>query len=67
MAAGFRKHNGGDTVRFGFYWNLAEWEAQIVPKEGGQLKGALVDRYGRARTAIGLLSALHECARCSNR
>lgn len=20
MAAGFRKHNGGDTVRFGFYW-----------------------------------------------
>ena len=47
MTAGFRKHNGGDTVRFGFYWNLAEWEAQIVPKEGGQLKGTPVDRYLR--------------------
>jgi hypothetical protein len=31
---------GGDTVRFGFYWNRREWEARIVPKEGGTLPGA---------------------------
>ena len=47
MALGFRKHVGGDSVRFGFYWNLAEWEAQIVPAAGGELKGAATDRYIR--------------------
>jgi hypothetical protein len=39
MALGFNKFRGGENVRFGFYWNLKEWEAQIVPKEGGELKG----------------------------
>ncbi|HEX6974140.1 MAG TPA: hypothetical protein VF147_07055 [Vicinamibacterales bacterium] len=39
MALGFNKFRGGESVRFGFYWNLKEWEAQIVPKEGGELKG----------------------------
>ena len=39
MAMGFNKYFGGDNVRFGFYWNVREWEAQIVPKEGGELKG----------------------------
>lgn len=38
MTAGFKRHHGGDTVRYGFYWNLGEWEAQIVPKEGAELK-----------------------------
>lgn len=47
MAAGFKRHNGGDTVRYGFYWNLGEWEAQIVPKEGGELKGTPADRFVR--------------------
>ena len=39
MALGFSKFHGGDNVRFGFYWNVKEWEAQIVPKEGGELEG----------------------------
>ena len=39
MALGFTKYRGSDNVRFGFYWNLREWAAQIVPKEGGELKG----------------------------
>lgn len=47
MALGFRKHLGGDLVKFGFYWNLAEWEAQIVPAAGGELKGTKNDRYVR--------------------
>jgi hypothetical protein len=47
MALGFAKHVGGDHVRFGFYWNLGEWEAQIVPAAGGVLKGGRGDRYVR--------------------
>jgi len=47
MAMGFHKYFGGDTVRFGFYWNLGEWEAQIVPKEGGELKGSGDQAYLR--------------------
>lgn len=47
MTAGFTRYNGGDTVRYGFYWNLAEWEAQIVPKEGAELKGTRADTYIR--------------------
>jgi hypothetical protein len=47
MALGFRKQRGGDMVKFGFYWNVAEWEAQIVPAEGGQLKGDASTRYVR--------------------
>lgn len=34
------KHKGGDTVKAGFYWNAKEWQATIVPKEGGPLPGA---------------------------
>ena len=47
MALGFRKQVGGEHVRFGFYWNLAEWEAQIVPAAGGDLKGTTDDKYIR--------------------
>lgn len=39
MAMGFNKFRGGDNVRYGFYWNVKEWEAQIMPREGGELKG----------------------------
>jgi hypothetical protein len=39
MAAGFRKFKGGDMVGYGFYWNVGEWEAQVVPKDGAELKG----------------------------
>ncbi|HVL69541.1 MAG TPA: hypothetical protein VM364_19945 [Vicinamibacterales bacterium] len=47
MALGFRMHRGGDRVKFGFYWNLAEWEASIVPAAGGELKGADTAKYLR--------------------
>ena len=47
MALGFAKHVGGDRVKFGFYWNLAEWEAQLVSAEGGELKGDGSNRYVR--------------------
>ena len=47
MALGFTKYSGGDDVRFGFYWNAREWEAQIVPKEGGTLKGSKAISYLR--------------------
>jgi hypothetical protein len=47
MAVGFKKYNGGEMVRYGFYWNVGEWEAQIVPREGAQLKGTPADSYLR--------------------
>ena len=53
MAMGFNKYHGGDNVRFGFYWNVKEWEAQIVPKEGGELKGSADLSYVRLPLAGG--------------
>ena len=47
MALGFTKKNGGDVVPAGFYWNLKEWEAQIVPAPGGALKGDAAARFVR--------------------
>lgn len=47
MALGFNKHNGGDSVKFGFYWNMKEWEAQIVPAAGGTLNGDAAAKYLR--------------------
>jgi hypothetical protein len=47
MTLGFSRHNGGDQVTFGFYWNRTEWEAQIVPAGGGVLKGEAGTRYLR--------------------
>ena len=47
MAMGFNKYHGGDNVRFGFYWSVKEWEAEIVPKEGGELKGSADLSYVR--------------------
>ena len=38
---------GGDEVRGGFYWNRREWEACMVPKEGGTLRGTPDDAYLR--------------------
>ncbi len=40
MAVGFKKYNGGHTVRYGFYWNVGEWEAQIVPRIRASLPGS---------------------------
>jgi hypothetical protein len=47
MTLGFEKRRGGDAVKFGFYWNVAEWEAQIVPAAGGTLNGDGATRYVR--------------------
>lgn len=47
MTKSFMKYHGGDEVRFGFYWNVREWEAQIVPREGGELKGRADVTYVR--------------------
>lgn len=47
MTLGFEKRRGGEAVRFGFYWNVAEWEAQVVPAAGGTLKGDETARYLR--------------------
>jgi hypothetical protein len=47
MALGFSKHNGGDVVPPGFYWNLKQWEAQIVPRPGAGLRGEPTSRYLR--------------------
>src|SRR3972149_5227882 len=47
MAMGFNRFRGGDNVRYGFYWNVKEWEAQIVPREGGELKGPADVSYVR--------------------
>ena len=41
------KFKGGDEVKPGFYWNLAEWEAHVVPPEGGALPGAEAARFVR--------------------
>ena len=41
------RYKGGETVKPGFYFNLAEWEAQVVPKEGGVLTGAAENPYIR--------------------
>lgn len=47
MALGFTRHNGGDVVPPGFYWNLNRWEAQIVPRPGAALKDEASSRYLR--------------------
>jgi hypothetical protein len=33
------KHTGGMQVDGGYYWNPRNWEVEVVPSEGGRLKG----------------------------
>lgn len=47
MTLGFERRRGGEAVKFGFYWNVAEWEAQIVPAAGGTLNGGETVKYVR--------------------
>lgn len=47
MTKSFFRYAGGDKVKYGFYWNVREWEAQVVPKEGGTLNGEADVRYIR--------------------
>ena len=39
------KHNGGNAVKAGFYWNLKKWEMVTLSGAGGTLPGATEDRY----------------------
>lgn len=39
------RYKGGETVKPGFYFNLTEWDAQVVPKEGGALAGDPANPY----------------------
>jgi hypothetical protein len=41
------RFGGGEHVKAGFYWNLGEWEAAIIPREGGILNGGAEARYAR--------------------
>lgn len=42
-----RKYNGGETVKAGFYWNRANWAAEVVPAAGGTLPGEQAVTYDR--------------------
>ncbi len=39
------KYTGGMQVASGYYWNPRKWEVEVVPQEGGRLKGAAEARY----------------------
>ena len=51
------KFGGGEDVKAGFYWNLREWEANIIPREGGVLKGGEEARYLRVPLPVLLFAA----------
>jgi hypothetical protein len=51
------KREGGMAVKHGFYWNLAKWEMQIVPKQGGVLPGGPADKYLKVPVAALLVVA----------
>ena len=39
------RYTGGMQVKGGYYWNPRSWEVEVVPQEGGRLKGAAEARY----------------------
>src|SRR5512140_898850 len=39
------RYEGGMLVGGGYYWNPRSWEVEVVPSEGGRLKGAGGSRY----------------------
>jgi hypothetical protein len=39
------KHVGGMQVSGGYYWNPRSWEVEVVPSEGGRLKGPEGAKY----------------------
>ena len=39
------KYTGGLQVAGGYYWNPRNWEVEVVPQEGGRLKGAADAKY----------------------
>jgi hypothetical protein len=49
--------HGGNTVKGGFYWNAAKWDATFVEGEQGLLPGGPDDTYRRIPVALALLAA----------
>ena len=41
------RYNSGEAVKAGFYWNRANWGAEVVPAGGGTLPGEPGTRYAR--------------------
>ena len=39
------KHTGGMQVGGGYYWNPTSWEVEVVPGEGGKLRGRADTKY----------------------
>ena len=39
------RYTGGMQVAGGYYWNARSWEVEVIPSEGGRLKGAAAARY----------------------
>lgn len=39
------KYTGGAKVEGGYYWNPRNWEVEVVPQEGGRLKGEAGANY----------------------
>jgi hypothetical protein len=46
------RHNGGDTVKAGFYVNLDAWTVTTLSGEGGALPGAPAERYLRVAAPL---------------
>jgi hypothetical protein len=53
----FKKNQGGDAVKFGLYWNQAEWNGHVVPPEGGTLPGPESATYVRVPMLMALFVA----------
>jgi hypothetical protein len=39
------KYTGGMQAKGGYYWNPRSWEVEVVPSEGGRLKGTPEAKY----------------------
>ena len=46
------KHNGGETVTGGFYWNQATWHLENVEGKVGTLPGGELTHYVRVPTLL---------------
>jgi hypothetical protein len=51
------KYNSGETVKAGFYWNRANWAAEVVPAAGGVLPGEPGATYDRIAWPVLLVLA----------
>jgi hypothetical protein len=39
------RYTSGMQVEGGYYWNAGSWEVEVIPSEGGRLKGGSSARY----------------------